>query len=29
MERHFLEQRMEACDAGKADLAWQPGPNWR
>ena len=29
MERHFLEQRMEACDAGKADLAWQPGPTCR
>ena len=26
MERHFLEHRMEACDAGKADVAWQPGP---
>ena len=29
MERHFLEQRMEACDAGKADVAWQPGPGCR
>jgi len=29
MERQFLEQRMEACDAGKADLAWHPGPSCR
>ena len=29
MERHFLAQRMEACDAGKADLTWQLGPSYR
>jgi len=27
MERHFLEQRIAACDAGKADLAWNRGPS--
>jgi len=29
MERQFLEQRMEACDGGKADVAWHPGPGCR
>src|SRR5207253_3032683 len=28
-ERQFLAQRMQACDAGKADLTWQLGPSYR
>jgi len=28
-ERQFLAQRLQACDAGKADLTWQLGPSYR